>query len=415
MRFTDFSLSLSAVVCAALLAMPAWASGTPTEEPAAPPAPALVPEAPVRTLDVPADELADRAPAEPPPPDFTAAQFIDSAGCVFVRTPQGWRARIARDGSTICGYPSTFSARRAGPDTLEPLFREREEPRARMIERVLSEAIVPNLETDELAAPSGGDETATEPPTAAATPEPSLTQPPEPPTAQALTGKSPEPAASRPADPLGIAAAVSQTPMPAGHGSERNERLCQLIGAKPQPDPGIGGSSALGFCGSENVLASKVASLGPDMAVTLAEPDMAARGPAEPSAERPAASDTARRGADRMVPAERKAKPRSNARRAARPNKAAAPDRISVASAGKAANSAMLIPPGARYVQVGAFKDVGNAGRAAQRLAGLGLPVVRSGQGGTQLVMIGPLPGREAIVRTLDRVRRAGFRDAYAR
>ena len=75
----------------------------------------------------------------------------------------------------------------------------------------------------------------------------------------------------------------------------------------------------------------------------------------------------------------------------------------------------MMIPPGARFVQIGAFRDAGNAARTATRLSGMGLPVVRSQQRDTQLIMVGPLSGREAIVRTIDRVRQAGYRDAYAR
>lgn len=131
-RITGFSGILAAIAAAAvlaLLAMPVHAAGGGghAAEPATAPVPAIaLPPKPIPLLDVPADELSDSLrPAEPPPPDFTAAQFIDSAGCVFVRVKDGWRARIARDGSAICGYPPTFSARRTGPDSITPLFPER--------------------------------------------------------------------------------------------------------------------------------------------------------------------------------------------------------------------------------------------------------------------------------------------------
>ena len=55
----------------------------------------------------------DFRPAEPPPPDFSARQYIDSKGCVFLRDDDsgGWTARVSRDGAPICGYPPTLSAR----------------------------------------------------------------------------------------------------------------------------------------------------------------------------------------------------------------------------------------------------------------------------------------------------------------
>ena len=88
---------LSWLAAAWLLAPPAHAAGAPAEEPP-PETPQLLPAAPERVLDVPADEISDSlSPAEAPPPDFTAAQYIDSQGCVFVRVAEGWRARIARD------------------------------------------------------------------------------------------------------------------------------------------------------------------------------------------------------------------------------------------------------------------------------------------------------------------------------
>ncbi|HRM74569.1 MAG TPA: SPOR domain-containing protein, partial [Paracoccus sp. (in: a-proteobacteria)] len=47
----------------------------------------------------------DFRPAEPPPPDFSARQYIDSKGCVFLRDDDsgGWTARVSRDGAPICG------------------------------------------------------------------------------------------------------------------------------------------------------------------------------------------------------------------------------------------------------------------------------------------------------------------------
>lgn len=77
----------------------------------------------------------------------------------------------------------------------------------------------------------------------------------------------------------------------------------------------------------------------------------------------------------------------------------------------------LLIPPGAQYLEVGAFKDPLDAHRLAQKLVAMGLPVVRSKPGQTTLsaVMVGPLEGREAMVRMADRLRKAGFARLVAR
>lgn len=470
MRITGLAAILSGIARAALLAAlaaPAVASDAPAADaPTALAEPALVPEAPERALDVPGDELADRAPAEPPPADFTAAQFIDSAGCVFVSTPQGWRARIARDGSPICGYPPTLSARRLGRDTVQPLFPQPAESREKMIARVLTETIVPNLQSGELVDPPPADQGGADAPSAGsaardaaavasagqAAPEPSALPPsaatPLAPPPSALTPASTPPApvapsltasaAPDPADPLGLVAAVTQAPVLAQDAEARGNRLCQLLGAERTPRPGPGGSSALGFCGaSEGGLAKTVSRLdgarvavadstapgatrgsGPRVVLTGADRGGAGNAVADRSASANGDRDTGRatgRRDDRGGPRALRGKGgdriagQTGAHAKAGDAKAGAP-----ASAAKG-DASLLIPPGARYVQIGAFRDAANAGRAAQRLAGMGLPVVRSAKGGTQLIMVGPLGGREAIVRTMDRVRRSGFRDAYAR
>lgn len=443
MRVTGFWAVLPAIACAVMMAAvaPAAASGASgggAHDPApesAPDTAAAVPQAPDRTLDVPADELADRAPAEPPPGDFTAAQFIDSAGCVFVRTPQGWRARVARDGSNICGYPPTFSARRLARDSVQPLFEQPVEPQAQKFERLLTEAIVPNLHSGELADPAPADQPVQAqaevqaPQAAVAAAAVPVPQP----------AAAPAPAAARPDDPLGLAAAVSQAPLLAQDATPRSDRLCKLLGVAADPRGGLGGSSALGFCGgSDSVLAGTV--VGGDAAAPAAaragaaqrggqaQTRIAAAGRGGPDGT-PAAAGISPRDADKAsgragtrtasgAAVRVKAAARADSRRAGagRGADAGGTGRSAPAAAGNSArNAAALIPPGARYVQIGAFRDAANASRAAKQLSGMGLPVARSGSAGTQLIMVGPLSGREAIVRAIDRVRRAGFRDAYAR
>ncbi|TQS73778.1 SPOR domain-containing protein [Rhodobacteraceae bacterium] len=55
-------------------------------------------------------------PAEEPPAGFGARQYVDSAGCVFVRRADdgnGWVARRGRDGAPICGYSPSLPERAA--------------------------------------------------------------------------------------------------------------------------------------------------------------------------------------------------------------------------------------------------------------------------------------------------------------
>lgn len=429
---------LSWLAAAWLLAPPAHAAGAPAEEP--PPETAqLLPAAPERVLDVPADEISDSfSPAEAPPPDFTAAQYIDSQGCVFVRVAEGWRARIARDGSAICGYPPTFSARRTGPEDVAALFAEPEEPRAQRIERVLTETILPNLQEGELAPLQAGEAERHEPAPAS----PPVTHAPAPAAAApaaapAAAGQTASPTATaalesppKAADPLGFAAAVSHASAIAAAQPERQDRLCDLIGAKATPSAGVGGSSALGLCGGAATALPTITTRAmgePRSAPAHEAEDDAASGrarafaAASDAADHPDAAE-AKTARSRLAGTggSRKAETAAASRTKATAGKSAKPAKGKTARRGAetakaTAGGPMMIPPGARFVQIGAFRDAGNAARTATRLSGMGLPVVRSQQRDTQLIMVGPLSGREAIVRTIDRVRQAGYRDAYAR
>lgn len=53
-------------------------------------------------------------PAEPPPPDFSGNQYVDSAGCVFMRGEIGgtvtWLPRLNRDRQQVCGYDPSYSS-----------------------------------------------------------------------------------------------------------------------------------------------------------------------------------------------------------------------------------------------------------------------------------------------------------------
>jgi predicted small lipoprotein YifL len=57
---------------------------------------------------------AQNGPAELPPSDFAGRQYVDSAGCVFVRAEVDgavtWAPRLDRDRTPLCGYRPSMSA-----------------------------------------------------------------------------------------------------------------------------------------------------------------------------------------------------------------------------------------------------------------------------------------------------------------
>lgn len=341
-----------------------------------------------RRVDGPVADPADpHRTAETPPPDFPGLQYIDSAGCVFLRTESGWRARLARDGSAICGWPPTLSAR--GTQGVSPASGAGS--RASQIEQTLAEAIIPNLQSGELA--ERPDET-----------PPPLSEP----AAQApgrATGDALDPAP----DPLGLGQMVASAPdlrrqlVGTGHA----QRLCRLIGA----------GDALGLCGpgDEGAALALPRASGSEPAsakVATAVPG-SLPGPATPVAAPAPAAPRARPSAA-VLPA--------TASTAASASKAAvtvpaASRPAAGAGAGAGADNSMLIRPGMRYVEVGTFKDPDQALAVARQLAAMGLPVVRSKprEGAAIAVMVGPLEDREAIVRMADRLRKAGFARLVAR
>lgn len=371
MAVTGFSLLLAAVSVLAALASVVV------------PAQAGQPDGGVRRIEVAADELSETLkPAEAPPPDFTAGQYIDSAGCVFVRTDGGWRGRIDRDGAPVCGYPPTLSARRTGPGSVAALFPEPELPRAARIERDLTQAIIPNLQAAELvAAPldgrAGEGWAQGTPLTAASSVDAPSTGDPSP-------------------DPLHIGAMVARAPELSRQmaGAGRTDRLCALIGAG-QAAPEAPG---LGLCGG-----------GP---ISLAALSRTASG------ARAGSSARARDGAAHAAVPPGKGKVNMDAaRRVPRiaVQTGAGPTKTVPSGKGAGRDELRMIPPGARFVQAGSFRDTRQAQEAARKLARMGLPVVRANEGKVQLVMVGPLEGREAIVRMIERLRRAGYRNLRAR
>ena len=85
-----------------------------------------------------------QGPRELPPADFGGNQYVDGAGCVFLRAGLGgqtsWVPRLGRDRTPVCGYePSVTAAAAAAPVAAEPA----PEPVAAPIEAAPAPAAAP--------------------------------------------------------------------------------------------------------------------------------------------------------------------------------------------------------------------------------------------------------------------------------
>ncbi|WP_341870337.1 SPOR domain-containing protein [Paracoccus shanxieyensis] len=321
------------------------------------------------------------APAEMPPDDYAARQYIDSRGCVFLRDDDGrWQARLARDGTEICGYPPTQTIRGLeGRPRLSVLDPNAGKTHSQLIEEALTRTVVTQLQPGELSS--------------------------DPRPLEKLPDMGPEPASEAPLEALrATVKAASAVRQGMGRDLKPNQRLCELLGydGSPVPATTIGSDPTKGYCG------------------TLPDMDLSRLSFARPAANRsvedpgpPAAkAETATVGPARRTAAPpAAAAPAAPVARAQTPKPKSAPAPV-VPSVG-------MIPPGARYVQIGTYANAGNADRAAERARRLGYPVLRGrdrARGAeVQIIMAGPFDSREAIVRALDGLRRGGFRDAYPR
>lgn len=334
------------------------------------------------------------APAEQPPADFTARQYIDSKGCVFLRQDgQDWQARQGRDGTALCGYPPTFSARRVSPDGMAGLSTPARPAisRAEHLEQALNDIVITNLRPGELAS--------------------------DPRPLARLPDLGPEPASQDPT--LQIQAEMAALPgiqARLGHGLRPNQELCHLLGYNGAPSSkpaGLGQDPTQGFC--ESLPRNDLARLAFSRPVPLAQPASEAIALSAQAATMTAL--TVVRPAQKPAAGGGKPAPKTPVTAQVKPSPAK--------SGGKGGNKAGapkpspndVVPPGARYVQVGAFANAGNADRAVRKLSDAGLPILRSrgADSGLHLIVAGPFSNRQAVVIALDKIRRAGFRDSYPR
>jgi hypothetical protein len=390
----------------------------------------------------------DFRPAEPPPPDFSARQYIDSKGCVFLRDDDsgGWTARVSRDGAPICGYPPTLSARGLdGKPRLTVLDPDAGRSPAELLEEALAEKVLTNLRPGELAS--------------------------DPTPLEKLPDMGPEPDISAaPSDALRAAlAAAPDIRRSIGAALQPNRRLCELLGYDNAAGPSaVGTDPSQGYCDSLpasdlsrltfirpvgsalTAPAAEAAEILPATAAPGALSGMPAQAapkpvakepvpkPAKPNAvapgKTPAAKPAAARGSvspgkpvlPKTPVAAAPGKSTEKASAATAPtSKPATAKTPAIPASGKSQPEATqpsrtgMIPAAARYVQVGTYADAANADRAAQVVARMGYAVLRGtdriGRRDVQFIMAGPFNDRQSIVKALDGIRRAGFKDAYPR
>lgn len=364
----------------------------------------------------------DMRPAETPPPDFFGRQYIDSRGCVFLRDDgDDWQPRVSRDGTAVCGYPPTLSARGLdGKPRLRALDPNAGRSRAQLLEAALSQTIITNALPGELTSDARALET--------------------------LPDMGPEPSPTGPARTLRAAvAAAPAVRQDMGGGLRPNLRLCELLGYDGKPagaqakiDPSQGyckslPASDLSMLSFTRPIGSSAEAPSPQPTVTpprLAKAGavvVADKAPADKTtaAKTPASKTTADQSAKKpaQTPAVRQPQPAAAKPPASKTAVAAQPAGKTPAATGKPAaarpTGPAMIPAGARYVQLGSFRQAQNADRAAQRVTALGYQALRGRDRvdgrEVQFIMAGPFDDRESIVRALDAIRRAGYSDAFPR
>jgi cell division septation protein DedD len=312
-------------------------------------------------------------PLEQPPEDFAGAQYIDSAGCVYLRQGSVWAPRLDRDGTVICGYPPSLPTLSTPTDGGHDAALR------------LSVTLAEGLRNSDLR-----DDPA----------DPLRREPVEP----------KRPNTDQLADLNASLRSVSAMRAAAVEKPGGSTPLCALLGYD-EAGPDGGNNQTLGFCGggSADLQPISAATRRDDDGAGAAEVDLAARSPTarKPQAEKPkpqppAAGShlaTAGSGASGAVVGKD-----GSAKGAARTAERVPPD---------------LIAAGARYVQVGRYADPAAAEAVILRLVGAGYPVARGrrpdAEEGGRLILVGPFADRQALATALGRLRQSGYPKAVAR
>ena len=337
-------------------------------------------------------------PAEIPPASYTATQYVDSNGCIFVRAGYNgtvnWVPRVTRDKQVLCGYKPTFGQAPAPAPAAKP---------AREI----------------VVAPPA--------PKAAPKPAPKVAGAP----IETVAVKVPPVVPYRPPVVAGSKAMPAPTPRqielarqavcPA-YGKTAQDRTFRVNGVEVSCGPQAASPQTVGT-------GRRVVTAGASTGGRVAAPPL----PKVPAGYKPAWTDgrlnpqrgpvTAAGDAQMalvfepgkvpMVPLKPKTSgpvtPRYQVATKSNPTLAAAPR----------PGSQSVVAGGAGWVQVGSFGVASNAAATAARLKAAGLPVrvstVSKGGKSLQIVLAGPFTSQGQIQTALQTARGAGFRDAFVR
>ena len=323
------------------------------------------------------------APSESPPSNFSGAQYIDSAGCVFARDGDRWVARIERDGNVVCGYPPTLTnhapTEAQDHSTTSPASTE----------AALAATLAEGLQDGDLSSQTASQ----------------MERSP------ARAVKSPESGPLADLDLMIQATPVVQQAM--GAGLHPNGRLCDLLGYKSSVGslPSFGSDATQGFCANDGVgggltdemiVTQGAAATTPAVAVETGFAVSTAQ-----DAESRSSSNTRRPVP--LSPGQSPTLKLSKPTKPARPNSPRAPRMV----------REEMIPAGARFVFIGIFSTEVAKQTVSRNLLSLGYPIAhgrsQTAKGAAGALYAGPFDDRRALVAALNDLRARGIGKPAAR
>lgn len=317
-------------------------------------------------------------PVEAPPQDYTASQYIDSAGCVYRKQGVVWAPRLDGDGAVICGYPPSL------PGYMGPEVGDKDDLALR-----LAVTLADGLQDGDM-----------------------LADPPD--TLKREPVETPKPT-SGPLAELDRAAATMPAMREAAVGMGGNDRLCHLLGygAGTGTLDGETGPSTLGYCsGPTTVLQPKIVTGDTGAQRVAAGTGDGGKGHAQADSRKTVAAE-APAGSGRTA-SDQAAHDAGN-----KPAAGHAPVRVASDKAVGQGVDPALVPANARFVQIGRYADATQAEAAITRLSGLGYPVVRGVKldeaAGGRVIMAGPFGDRRSVIAALNHLRAQGYAKAFAR